>query len=102
MFEIRKNIAKPADLKVRGSTATKYPLEQMEVLDVFIVPKEDMQEGDDTAKFRNRVQKSVRNFVLRTKTDTLRREYTVAVMTEDDSGDTPQYLAGDVGVWRDK
>lgn len=102
MFEIRKNIPKPADLKMRASTLTKYPLVEMEVGDFFSVPKEDMQPGDDSAKFRNRVQKSVRNFCLRTKTDAERREYTVALMTDADPGDEPQFLAGDIGVWRDK
>lgn len=102
MLEIRKNVPKPENIKVSHSTATKYPLAQMELGDFFVVPKSDMQQDDDPAKFRNRIQKSVKNYVLRTMTNDVRQEYTVALLQEDDKGDNPQFLAGDVGVWRDK
>ena len=101
MFEIRKNVPKP-DVPKRPSTASKYPFAHMEVGDFFVVPKTEMLESDTPQKFRNRVQKSARNFALRTQTDELRKEYTVELMPTDAEGDDPEWLAGDVGVWCDK
>lgn len=102
MFEIQSGVAKPEKLSKRASTASKYPFANMKEGDFFVVPKTEMQDGDTPQKFRNRVQKSARNFALRTQTDELRKEFTVELMPEDDKGDTPRWIAGDVGVWCDK
>lgn len=103
MFAVKKNVPKPADIPTRDSTTSKYPFPAMEVGDFFAVPYTEMIEGDTPQSFRNRVQKSAKNYGLRMRTETGQPRYTVALMPEDDKVNTPpEYSAGDVGVWRDE
>lgn len=98
MIQILKGVPMPAiGHKQAGS---KYPLADMEVGDSFFVEQSEMIEGDDTTKFRNRVNQSVRNFAIRVNkgvTDENRKQFSVVLMSEAVSG---TYAAGDVGVWR--
>lgn len=102
MYSIVKDIPKPADLpgKVPGS---KYPLAEMEVGDSFVVPYEEMKEGETPEKFRNRIYQSARNYALRAKKDDEpKKEFTAALMKADDDSEGKRWAAGDVVVWRDK
>jgi hypothetical protein len=110
MYGIVRDIPKPPDLKAKKS-GSKYPLSEMEVGDSFVVPYGEMQDGDSPEKFRNRVYKSCRNYALRDYNDRKagagenqtveKKDFSAALMSEDDTSEVKRYVAGDVVVWRD-
>lgn len=109
MYDLVTSIPKPADLKSKQA-GSKYPLSQMEVGQSFVVPYGEMQDGDTPEKFRNRVYKSCRNYALRDYNECkaanpdqtfVKKDFSAAVMTEDDKSDANLFVAGDVVVWRD-
>jgi hypothetical protein len=108
-LEIKKGVARPANLPMRSSGGTKYPVEKMEVDDYFEVPKE-MYFGDaafdaeryDGKRHRERVNSAVRGWALKqnkaasTASDfdpsTFKPyKFTIALLEN-----------GNVGVWRDQ
>lgn len=106
MYTLVSGIPKPEITASPG--ATKYPLGQMKVGDSFVVPYGEMKEGEDGPKFRSRINQSVRNYAIRdfntrkaADVDAQRKEFTVAVMPEDDKSEDKRYVTGDVVVWRD-
>jgi hypothetical protein len=106
MYGIVKDIPKPDIVAAPG--ASKYPLAQMEVGDSFIVPYAEMKEGEDAQAFRKRINQSVRNYALRDYSnrrekmaEAVKKEFTVAVMPEDDKSEAKRFVQGDVVVWRD-
>jgi hypothetical protein len=110
MYAIVKGIEKPEDLpsKVPGA---KYPLSDMAVGDSFVVPYEEMKDGETPEKFRNRIYQSARNYALRDLEtqreangggETAKKEFTAALMKTDDTSEAKRWVAGDVVVWRDK
>jgi hypothetical protein len=110
MYGIVRGIPKPPTLKPKN-TGSKYPLSEMEIGDSFVVPYGEMQDGDTPEKFRNRVYKSCRNYALRDFNDRKKdagenqavekKDFSAALMTEDDPTEDKRYVSGDVVVWRD-
>jgi hypothetical protein len=113
MYNIVQGIEKPPELK-RKQAGSKYPLAEMQVGDSFVVPYGEMIEGDTPEKFRNRIYQSARNYALRDFNErkdaalnaeqaakTVKKDFSAAVMTEDDKSDEKRYVTGDVVVWRD-
>lgn len=108
MYTVVDNIPKPPDN--RGPGAVKYPLAILEVGQSFVVPYGEMKDGENAEKFRKRIYQSVRNYALRDLAARDRdangeliakKEFTAAVMPEDDKSETQRFVTGDVVVWRD-
>lgn len=104
-LSIVKGVPKPQGISRSSVAGQKYPLAAMEVGDSFFVSYSEMKDGDTPQKFRNRIHQSCKNYALRDKGEgTERKQFTVALMPEDDkdNGEQPRWFAGDVGVWRDQ
>ena len=112
MFEIVRGIPKPENLPPKVGS-TKYPLAEMEVGESFVVPYSEMNEGESSEKFRGRIYQSARNYALRdfnqrnaeagnSGKEVVKKEFTAAVMQEDDKSTPMKWAKGDVVVWRDK
>lgn len=108
MFDIVRDIPKPPDLPARRAGGSKYPLAEMEVGDSFVVPYGEMAEGEKSDAFRDRIYKSCREYARREAKSQegaargYKKEFTAAIMPEDDKSGEKRYAQGDVVVWRDK
>lgn len=108
MYGIVKGIPKPENMSPKQA-GQKYPLAEMEVGDSFVVPYNDMNDGEKPEAFRNRIYKSARNYALRDFNErrrdegetVLKKDFSAALMKEDDTSEEKRYVAGDVVVWRD-
>lgn len=104
MYKLVEGIPKPENLPTKRNSGMKYPLADMKVGDSFVVPYSEMAEGDTPEKFRNRIYQSARNYALRDRNgpDAVKKEFTAALMSEDDTDVAKRWVAGDVIVWRDQ
>jgi hypothetical protein len=107
VFKIVK-IPKPENLPEKRAGESKYPFPEMEVGDSFVVPYGEMKQDETPDQFRRRIYNAAREHArkefLSRPADAKgqRKEFTAAVMPEDDKSADKRYVAGDVVVWRDQ
>lgn len=110
-YQIKTGIARPGPKAMTGNS--KYPLADMAVDSYLIVSKDERKDDDTDRTFRNRVCQSVRSYTQRTNRDAhlvpghdpatyQPVEFTVLLLGDPPKEHPDAWVAGDIGIWRDK
>lgn len=108
-YEIR-DIPRPNVAKRGGQD--KYPFEDLEVGQCFIVSKEEMEEGQTPKRFRDRINQAARTYKQRVngkahlepgydENTFIPVDFTVVTLGPPPEATPDAWEEGDVGVWRD-